>query len=352
MMQENVLSHLTNNENSVTTLLKALCVLKPIRDVVIKIFTQNTFGADDVDFECISTQFNIGEAIPDICIQNDELLIAVEIKISDWRGLTANQPHKYLEWLSNNNIEKKFFVFLTTPRYSLEHRKEYDKRKQRFCASNPQHGINFIEIDWLELRSAFEETGLSSSCVYTRDFENLLKEWYMPSPIKFTKKELQVDSMFNKESADGISKIFEFIEEIASEFERAGFKVERSFKKDWWKNEHGIYLSQDDGEKKYPYSKCILWVGLWMPFWKAHGYPLCIGVHDGKWDSKFISDFKSVFPDCVVYKSFLTKGIEQHLLMENSVKDVSDWLLKKYLNKYLANTDDGQSELISTSIET
>ncbi len=49
-MQANVLRHLVSNEHAMLNVLYALCALKPIRDVVVRLFTHTMFGADDVAF--------------------------------------------------------------------------------------------------------------------------------------------------------------------------------------------------------------------------------------------------------------------------------------------------------------
>ncbi|SRR6266545_2688138 len=100
VMQDNVLRQLVSNENSITTLLRALCILKPVRDVIVRLFTQNTFDADKVEFEEISTQLDIGRAKLDMCIQTDELQVVVEIKAANSTSLTVNQPQQYLQWLA------------------------------------------------------------------------------------------------------------------------------------------------------------------------------------------------------------------------------------------------------------
>lgn len=327
-MQENVLRHLPSDENSVTTLLRALCVLKPMREVVVRFFTQGRFGADDVKFEGVSIQSGIGGAIPDMCLQADALRVVVEIKVSAWRGLTASQPQVYLHWLANQPVSHKFFVFLVPPHYAVQHRQEYATRKAAFCEAHPNHGIHFVESNWLELCCALDETGLSSTCVYARDFQNLLEGWYIPSPIKFTLAELGVVTMFNATAASAVGKLFEFIEQIASEFERAGFTVYREFQKRWWAGEYGIYLKCGNEN--------VLFLGIWPAFWKDHGYPLCIGVHNGKWAPAILTRFQQTFANHVLYPPtdtypFLTKGIEQSLLMEDAVKNVSNWLLQGYL---------------------
>jgi hypothetical protein len=188
-MQMNVLRYLASDENAVTTLLRALCVLKPIREAVVRLFTQGHFGADAVEFEAISTQIGIGEAIPDMCFHTDTLRVAVEIKVFDWRELTPNQPQSYLRWLVSQPADQKFFVFLVPPHYA--HRQEYERRKANFYAEHPNHGIHFVEITWLNVCAVLGETGLSTISVYARDFKNLLEGWYVGTPITFTLDELR-----------------------------------------------------------------------------------------------------------------------------------------------------------------
>jgi hypothetical protein len=188
-MQTNVLRYLARDENSVIILLRALCDLKPLREALVRLFTQDNFGADNVEFEGISTQFDVGSAIPDMCLQTDILRVVVEIKISEWRDLTPNQPQNYLQWLANEPVYHKFFVFLVPPHYA--HHQEYERRKATFCAENPNHGIHFVEITWLDVCSILHETGLSEISIYVQDFKNLLEGWYVPIPITFTPDELR-----------------------------------------------------------------------------------------------------------------------------------------------------------------
>lgn len=123
--------------------------------------------------------------------------------------------------------------------------------------------------------------------------------------------------------------MFEFVEQIASEFERTEFTVQRSFLKRWWENEYGLYIQCGNDP--------VLWLGIWPDFWKDYGYPLCIGVHHGKWAPAVIARFQQTFQGYVVYPPndafpYFTKGIDKHLLMGNAVRDVSNWLLQEYLN--------------------
>jgi hypothetical protein len=285
-----------------------------------------------VEFEGISTQINIGAGTPDMGMQADDLRVVVEVKVSDWRGLTDNQPQIYLEWLANEKVSNKFFVFLAPPNYSSEYLEEYNKRKETFCIANPDHGIEFIEINWLHLSSALDESGLPATCLYSRDFNRLLHEWYVSTPIKFSLDELQETDMFNTTAATALSKVFTFVESVASEIERAGLslKVVPEFQKRWWDDgEYGIYIKCEDNN--------VLFLGVWTQLWKDRGCPLCIGVHNGKWSPAVIDRFKNSFPDHFTYHPsdtfpYLTKCIDQHLLMGDAARDVTNWLLVGYLN--------------------
>ena len=122
-MEANVLRSLASNENEATRLLKALCVLKPIREAIVRLFTHDNFGAAEVEFEAISTHTSIEGPIPDMRFQTEALCVVVEIKISEWRELTANQPQQYLQWLVSQPVTHKFFVFLVPPHYAPERRR-------------------------------------------------------------------------------------------------------------------------------------------------------------------------------------------------------------------------------------
>lgn len=328
-MKDNVLKYLPSNENSVTALLRALCALKPIREVIVRLFTQSSYGAEHMDFDGISTQSGIGGSIPDMRFTAEEFKIVVEIKTSNWRGLTKNQPITYLTWLESQKVSGKFFVFLAPPRYHEQH-SEYHRRKNEFCKTNPDHGIKFIEMNWLDISDALDTAGLPSISVYAKDFRNMLNEWYEPIPIKFTLSELRITDMYNSEAAKAIHNLFELISKISSEFEEMEFNIGNSFNKKWWEGEYGIYLKCKDEN--------VLWFGIWFDFWRDHGSPLSIGVHQGKWSSKIVDRFQNAFHKSIEYPQndtncYFMRGIDRRLLVEDdAVRNVSKWLYQKYLD--------------------
>lgn len=60
-------------------------------------------------------------------------------------------------------------------------------------------------------------------------------------------------------------------------------------------------------------------------------------MNRGRWAPTIIERFEQMFQGYVIYHPndaypYLTKGIDQHLLMGDAVRDVSNWLLQGYLN--------------------
>jgi hypothetical protein len=132
-MQANVLRHLVGDEHAMTKLLYALCELKPIREVVVRLLTHQMFGADDVAFADMAVQGSRGGPLPDLCIQAEALYVAVEIAVADAPGFTVHQPPQSLQWLNNTpRASKKFFVFLGPPSSAVHHRQVYATRKHDF----------------------------------------------------------------------------------------------------------------------------------------------------------------------------------------------------------------------------
>lgn len=134
--------------------------------------------------------------------------------------------------------------------------------------------------------------------------------------------------MLSKNVASAMCKMFEFVEQMASEFERAGFPIKKSFHKRWWVADYSVFIKCED--------KYVLFFGIWPGFWRDHGYPLCVGVI-ANWEPAIIERFKGMFPGYITWPNNSTfccfiKGVDQHLLMGDAVRDVTNWLLQGYLN--------------------
>lgn len=308
------------DENSTTRLLVALCQFKPIRDVVIRQLTRQEYMDDDIEFQEISDQVTLDCGRPDVVINSTKLHILVEVKTSAWTVLQGTQPKTYLKWLQDAQdiAQRRFFVFLAPLDYA--HINEYKKRCDEFFEENSQTEIQIIDLNWMAIVEAIEKAGLDDAILYARDFCNALREWYVPTKIAFSNKELSEVDMFNKDALEAQVKIFSLIESITSELKQAGFNITPSFKKRWWDNdEYGIYIYKGEDSK----NDFMLWFGVWTEYWRKTGNPLVIGV-DQDW--KRTEYFKKCFPHAAEFKKYWTMPIEKNLLMQDAVKDVMQWL--------------------------
>src|SRR5438876_916449 len=314
-MQANVLRHLVSNEHALTTLLYALCDLKPIREVVVRLFTHMQFGADDVAFADMSVQGSRGGPLPDLGIEAEALRVAVETTVADAPGFTVHPPPPSWQWLTHSpRASHTFFVFLIPPSSAVHHRQAYAARKQDFCKENPQHNMQFVELTWCDVHAALDQTGLSATCVYTRDFQQLLQEWYASPPSTLTFPALGVTTLFNATAGSAAYKVFTCLEQIDPEFESAGFTVVKRFQAQWWQDEWGLYLQCNNAN--------VLFLGVWMGYWQEHGCPLCIGVNKGRWKPAVIARFQQMFPQHDLYPP------QDAHPAGDVVREVSTWLLQ------------------------
>ena len=202
-MQANVLRHLVSNEHAMLNVLYALCALKPIREVVVRLLTHTMFGADDVAFADMSVQVSKGGPLPDLCIEVEALHVVVEITGADATGCTAYQPRQDMRELVRPKATHQFCVFLVPPH---DDRQAYERWKQAFCVEHPQHAMQFVELTWCDVHAALDTTGLSATCGYTRDFQQLLQERYASPPSMVTCPALGVTTIFNTTAGSAVSK--------------------------------------------------------------------------------------------------------------------------------------------------
>jgi hypothetical protein len=125
------------------------------------------------------------------------------------------------------------------------------------------------------------------------------------------------------------SKLFAYIEQLASAFESAGFTVAKRYQEQRWQGEWGIYLQCGNAN--------VLFLGVWMGYWQEHGWPVCIGVNQGRWQPAVIARFQQMFPEHDLYPPqdahpYLVRGIDPQLLTGDAVHEVSTWLLQGYLH--------------------
>lgn len=288
MKYHNILSSIIKTENSTTNLLHSLLAYKPFREVIVRLFTCQKFGAEDIDWNDIDTQTFIGDSIPDLALLGEQVSILVEIKTTSWRGLTDNQPKSYLEWLlNNNNSTKKYFVALTPPIY--DHNDELKKRIELFNKEHVNNTVHILILNWTDIVNTIYNNDLQLLNQYIFDFCKLLSDWYETPKSKMTFEEAKL--IYNHNFVSAISKLIKITEDVISGIEDMGYEVAKSFNKRWWEGEYGGYVKHDGQE--------ILWFGVWQEYWSKHDTPLCFGVHQGKWDAKICNAFQNKYPSSI-----------------------------------------------------
>lgn len=290
MENHNILSFIIKNENATSDMLHALLAYKPFREVIIRVFTNNKHGADDIGWDDIDTQTSVGDAIPDLALLGEKVNILVEVKTTSWRGLTDNQPESYLKWLiENSNADQKYFVALVPPLYY--HLEELNHRIASFKSQNNFHGINIVVVSWSEILRVISENDLQLLNQYIRDFSDLLSSWYETPITRMTFEEAQL--IYDHNFLAAITNLIKITEGVISGLEQKGYEVSKSFNKRWWEGEYGGYVQYKEHD--------ILWFGIWQKYWAKHNSPLCYGVHEGKWDSRVCQAFQGKYPSSILF---------------------------------------------------
>ena len=328
-MPENVLLQLPKDEYYITKLLVALCVLKPLREVIVRAITEGAYGADDVQFDDIFS-LNTGNIRPDLALRTENLLVLVEIK-TDWKcPLQPTQPTGYLTYLLGQPQAYKACVLLAPPAYV--HLPVWQARVAAFNTVNPGHGIQHVELNWLQVADAIDEVGLPTMSAYARDFVGFMEEMYNPPFIAFNHHQLQVTDMFNRDAAAAIRNLLLVIDGVRTRIEEAGFQLDGPHNTRWWRPADGEYaIIVSCGQQR------VLWFGMWRAYWEAHGCPLCVGV-EGAWARPIIARFQQEFPNPHVFppngpNPYLVTCVPQNLLLaQDPVGEVYQWIHNHFLN--------------------
>lgn len=330
--RHNILSFLIKNENSTTEMFYALLSFKPFREVVIRSFTNYTYGADTIRWDNIDTQVSIGTAIPDMMISGEKLHILVEIKTNIYTALTENQPESYLNWLLKQNTGKqKYFIALVPSRY--KHLVDLKKNIQTFNQNNFGHNITISIVTWEVLLKNIYENDLHLLNEYIHDFYELLYQWYKEPKIKLSIEEIQL--IYNSSFVKSLSKLIKTTDEVIAGLEQNHFTLEKVQNKKWWEDEYAVYVNY----KEQP----ILWFGIWPHCWEECGIPLGYGV-DQEWDENVVREFQRIVPETIVFPpeestTYRIKGIGKEILASSDPVSKIIQLLEDCLTKLSAQID-------------
>lgn len=314
----NILKKVILNEDEITRMLYALCGYKSFREVLVRFLTGGKFGADDVSWEDMGVQANIGGIRPDFYALNESISLLVEIKTSLYTGLTGSQPTDYLTWLEGfPQTGERFFVALVPARYAFW--RELERRLNSWSSQAGKVSISAVILTWEDFLDRLSSSDLPQFNQYIGDFFDLIYSWLYEAPLKLTHSE--VEKMYAKETATGISKLLKIVEKICTELEK-NYHIDRSFNKRWWdKGEYGVCIKKGN--------HYLLWFGLWQAYWEYSGIPLCYGVAQN-WHNALVKKFQEINPQNVTFP----KGDPKAYLLANIDKEV--YLAEDQVGKIIA----------------
>ena len=281
-IQNNIFDGLTRNEDTLTELLRNICVHPELYDLGISpIFDLAKInGVDFTEYE-VTTQFSTNDAgnsfRPDILIKAPNCIALVENKVLRDTTLTANQPGAYLEFLRNNfkNVRAKYLIFLIPRDY-----KAIDKLNDRYVAAAST--IPMRIIFWEDYLTALVSLRTSSKLArfLLSEFVEACKRVIEVNltKIEFTSQELQM--LKNANSAAVYGKIHHDLWNIKSIIaaNRADFSLRSETSSELF-----VYNMQT---KK---GQWLISFGLIFDQWAKTGRPISIFVYNNHYYEKVIA---------------------------------------------------------------
>ena len=202
-----------------------------------------------------------GEGIPDLVIRGHDFILVIEIKVKKERGLQPAQQEAYVPWIQKAIQEDEqtgFVTFLIPADYhhweELEAQSDEDDQGGRVRILPPIYWNQFVE-----------ELGLPEELEneLIREFYNHLSERFIPKPVKCTTEEVCL--MNSKETASGISKLMNIVEQVKDKLKSSGFQVSKLNPYNY-----GYHL---EGK---------VYFGIWWHFWAKEGFPLYVAIEENQ----------------------------------------------------------------------
>lgn len=262
MPRDTIFDNLVTDENSMTELLCNLTRLSPFRRALLaRLFSDGC--SSRIAENDIRTQKRLdGWGQPDLIIRNDEIYALVEVKVSNHCGLTPNQPNSYFESLLKDKTPQRWLVFLV-PKDWL-YLGSLKESLRLLSAAHRESGIQARILHWEDVLDVTVDVSRREPTLspVLGEFGRLVSSWFVPTPIPFSKQEVQM--LFSKDFAVALSNLFKLIGQI-----RDKGRVYKSS----YRCLGDLYFKSNHGEN-------ILWFGLWPNFYRQEGIPLCFGVDD------------------------------------------------------------------------
>ena len=252
------------NENAVTIVFgNLLDRYESVRQALQKMIPKDV--QREVDLSCIKSvethpSGGSDEGIPDLVIRGHDFVLVIEIKVKKERELQPAQQEAYVPWTQKaiQDEQTGFVTFLTPAGYyhqeELKAQADEDDKRGRVRILPPIYWNQLVE----ELGPPQE---LKDELI--REFYNHLSERFTLKPVIFCPEEVRL--MNSKETASGILKLMNIIEQVKENLKSSGFQVSKLNAYNY-----GYYF---EGK---------VYFGIWWHFWAKRDFPLCVAIEENQ----------------------------------------------------------------------
>ncbi|MGH9717978.1 MAG: hypothetical protein ACRD4R_14805 [Candidatus Acidiferrales bacterium] len=332
-MTESIFDGLVSDENSMTLLLRNMMRYPAFLEPFLSTFLSEADASRITDSD-VHTQERLRDfGQPDMLIRTGELCALIEVKFTEGRGCTANQPKGYLAYLQKlTSVPKRWLVFLV-PKDSICHEEiRRDLEQGRAHYGNIQTKV----VDWENILGILNRIDPKVRDPLVEQFRKLLDGRF--GPVAFSREEsrMLVSDDFAKAYATlrKLENVIDGMCKKAQAVPRYG-SVSMSGRADKWE-EYGIYFRNAQGRH-------YLFFGFWLDFFKQEKLPLCVCIQD-KWKEgipQLASVFRRRFKDRTIRcKDWDVSGIPQKLLEgDNPIEEI--WaFLQPLLDELMHSSDE------------
>ncbi len=305
------------NENAVTIVFRNLLNrYKPVRKALQRTLPEDVQEEVNLSYiNSVETHRSGGsrEGIPDLIIRGHGFVLVIEIKVKKERGLQPAQQEAYVPWTKKaiQDEQTGFVTFLIPAGYhhqeDLKAQADEDDQRGRVRILPP--------IYWNQL---VKELGPPEELAdeLIREFYNHLSERFIPKPVIFFTEEVRL--MYDRETASGISKLMNIVEQVKEKLKSSGFQISKL--------------------NPYNYGYCfssLVYFGIWWQFWAEHSFPLYVAI-SSEADQAIQAAFREQYGKRVLPfeddEKYLVVGympepcVDCNALIETIVKDIETLL--------------------------
>ncbi len=316
-MKETIFDKIVTTENSFSELFKSFLRFKFFRQSFLRMIAIE-LNQDNLEYEDFDTQYTLPDhGRPDLALIKDDVEILFEIKVYN-TTLTENQPKGYYTYLSKNCKAKTKGLILIIPE-NYYNQKYYDDCLQSM--KNDEDNIYTQTITWESIIKIITDNEINEISPLFLEYSDFVDTWFSVSSIYFDS--LNVTTMFGKQFPESLQKTKDIIEKLFKEFQKSGYQLKWSGKKDF--SEYGFYFILPDEEDR-------LFFGIWFDYWLHSGNPVCIALLSDNSDSKyrFHEGLKRANQHpATIYDDWITTFIDQQTIMDNDC----EILIRNILNE-------------------